>query len=59
MNPKQKAEIVLRCNTLEQVQVVVEALAKQNNGKPSLPTYEFLMAICAARPDAFVLEVKE
>ena len=59
MSPTQKAEIVLRCNTIEQAQVVVDAMAKQCNGKPSVPTYEFLVAICAMRPDAFVLEVKD
>jgi len=59
MSPDQKAEIVLRCNTIEQAQVVVDVLAKQNNGKPSIPTYEFIVAICAMRPDAFVLEVKD
>lgn len=59
MNAQDKAEIVLRCNTLEQAQVVVDVLAKQDGGKVSLPTFEFLVAICAMRPDAFVLEVKD
>jgi hypothetical protein len=59
MTMQEKAAIVLRCNAIADAQAIVEAMVIQCGGQPDVPTFEFITAICALRPDAFSLEIKD
>lgn len=51
MNPKNKAEIMVRCNPEHMLAVMVEVLINRHNEKPTQESQDLLLEIQKLRPD--------